>query len=155
MKKFKLTKIIANVLVVASVLALNPIGVSAAWREDSHGWWFTEGNSWAKGWRNIDGSWYYFYSNGYMAHDTMIDGYYLNSSGVWTDNTTYMTPTEAEQKVRQYLINNGKYVPSKIEYDHEENNAYVIHCYDIVVDHTATSGWYYVDKSTGNITSMF
>ncbi|AGX42564.1 hypothetical protein [Clostridium saccharobutylicum] len=29
------------------------------------------------------GNWYYCYSNGDMAHDTIIDGYHLNSSGAW------------------------------------------------------------------------
>lgn len=69
MKNLKLTKIIASTLVVASVLALNPIGASASWRQDSNGWWNTEGSSWSVGWRKIDKKWYYFNSNGYMAHD--------------------------------------------------------------------------------------
>ena len=83
MKKLKLTKVIATSLIVASVLALNPIGISAEWKQDSNGWWNTEGNSWSIGWRLIDGNWYYFYSNGYMAYNTAIDGYTLDSNGVW------------------------------------------------------------------------
>jgi len=88
MKKLKLTKIIASTLVVASVLTLNPIGASASWRQDSNGWWNTEGNSWSVGWREIDGKWYYFNSNGYMTHDTIIDGYKLGSDGAWIQNNT-------------------------------------------------------------------
>ena len=34
MKKLKLTKVIASTLVVASVLALNPIGASAEWKQN-------------------------------------------------------------------------------------------------------------------------
>ncbi|MDR3597974.1 leucine-rich repeat protein [Clostridium sp.] len=34
-------------------------------------------------WAYIDGSWYYFYYDGKMAHNTRIDGYYVNSSGAW------------------------------------------------------------------------
>lgn len=86
MKKLKLTKIISSLLIAVSVLVLKPIGASAEWRSDSTGWWYTEGNSWVTGWRNISGSWYYFNSDGYMAHDTTIDGYYLNSSGAWGNN---------------------------------------------------------------------
>lgn len=87
MKKLKLTKVIASALVVALVLVLNPIGVSAEWKHDSTGWWYTEGNSWATGWRNIQGKWYYFDSSyGYMVHDTTVDGYYLSSSGAWITN---------------------------------------------------------------------
>lgn len=88
MKKLKLTKVIASTLVVASILALNPIGASAEWRQDNRGWWYSEGSSWATGWRQIDSNWYYFYSGGYMAKDTTIDGYYLNSSGAWTTAET-------------------------------------------------------------------
>lgn len=83
MKKIKLTKVIASTLIVVSVLALNPIGASAAWKQDSKGWWNTEGSCWSIGWKEIDGKWYYFGQDGYMAHDTTIDGYYLNSTGAW------------------------------------------------------------------------
>lgn len=90
MKKFKLTKLIASTLVAISVVALNPIGVSAEWRQDSTGWWYSQGDSYAKGWfKDKDGKLYYFYSDygydqpkGYMAHDTIISGYYLNHDGI-------------------------------------------------------------------------
>jgi hypothetical protein len=88
MRKFKLTKVIASSLVAVSVLVLNPIGASAEWRQDSKGWWYADGNSWYTGWKQIDGKWYFFYSSGYMAKDIMIQGYYLNSSGVWSELTT-------------------------------------------------------------------
>ena len=38
MKKLKLTKVIAITLVAASVLALNPIGANAEWKQDAKGW---------------------------------------------------------------------------------------------------------------------
>lgn len=66
MKKSKLTKVIACALVVASVLLLKPIGASAEWKQDKNGWWYSEGNSWATGWRAISGSLYYFDSRGYL-----------------------------------------------------------------------------------------
>lgn len=95
MKKFNLTKIIASSLIAVSLLALNPIGASAEWKKDSHGWWFSEDSSWATGWKKIDGKWYYFYYNGYMAHDTTIGGYKLGSNGAWLTTTTGSTNTEA------------------------------------------------------------
>ncbi|NRY58907.1 leucine-rich repeat domain-containing protein [Clostridium beijerinckii] len=88
MKSLRLIKVIASSLFVASVLALNPIGASAEWKSDPRGWWYTEGSSWATGWRLINSKWYYFDSKGYMAKDTTIDGYYLNESGAWTELTT-------------------------------------------------------------------
>jgi len=96
----KKLKVIASILIVISLMSLNPIGVSAEWRKDYTGWWYTEGNSYATGWRNLNGSWYYFNSDGYMAHDTIIDGYYLNSSGAWfqvsSGNTSDVTTTNSQ-----------------------------------------------------------
>ena len=102
MKKLKL---IASSLVVASVLALNPIGASAAWRQDSNGWWNTEGSSYSTGWQRIDGYWYYFYIDGYMAHNTIIDGYFLNSKGAWLDENTVFSYV-----VKQIFKEDGKYL---------------------------------------------
>lgn len=91
MKKLKLTKLITSTLVIASVLALNPIAASAQWKQDNKGWWYTEGSSWARGWRTIDGSLYYFESNGYMMNNRsnmFFDKEYgLNSSGQFANVT--------------------------------------------------------------------
>jgi hypothetical protein len=108
MKKFKLQKVIINSLIVTSVLALSSIGASAEWRQDSNGWWNSEGSSWSVGWKEIDGEWYYFNSNGYMktgwlndngtwyylynsgamAKNTIIDGYSVGSDGAWIEKAT-------------------------------------------------------------------
>lgn len=37
-----------------------------------------------RGWHKIGGNWYYFYSDGKMAANTTIDGYYVNSNGAWS-----------------------------------------------------------------------
>lgn len=47
-----------------------------------------------------------------------------------------------------------------IEVEDSEGTIYLVHAYEIVVDdpetaHTATWGWYHVDKKTGKVTSMF
>lgn len=81
MQKFK--RLIASFIMALSLLAITPVVAHAEWRSNNTGWWYTEGNSWATGWKSINGNWYYFYSDGYMAHDTIIGGYYLNSDGVW------------------------------------------------------------------------
>ena len=91
MKKLKLTKVIASSLVVASISALNPIGASAAWKQDNTGWWYTEGQEYATGWKDINGEWYYFDNNGYMETGWIQDGgkwYYLNSGGAMAKNAT-------------------------------------------------------------------
>lgn len=57
---------------------------SSTWLQLGREWYYvtTSGNM-VTGWNQINGIWYYMYSNGVMAHDTVIDGYELNSSGAW------------------------------------------------------------------------
>ena len=128
MTELKLVKVIASSLVVASVLALNPIGASAEWKQDSHGWWNTEGSSWSVGWRLIDEKWYYFDKNGYMktgwiyegskwyylyssgamANNTMIDGYNIGQDGAWIQSTQDSSSSSedaektAEEEIEDY-----------------------------------------------------
>ena len=83
MKKLQITKKIVSSLAIALVLAVNPIVAHAEWKQDSTGWWYTDGNSWCTGWKQIDGKWYYFKDNGYMAQDCYIDSYRLNTKGYW------------------------------------------------------------------------
>lgn len=106
----KLKKVIATSLIVVSILVLSSVGASAEWKSDSNGWWYTEGSAYATGWRNIDGNWYYFYSDGYMATCDKIDGYFVNSNGVWTDSIT-------AEEARQLILNeDGKYIKSQENY---------------------------------------
>jgi foldase protein PrsA len=91
MKKIKLTRLIAGLIIVGSVAAINPITENAEWKKDDTGYWFEDGGSWVTGWKNLDGKWYYFNSNGYMAHDTEIDGWKLGSDGAWIQNAILAT----------------------------------------------------------------
>lgn len=56
------------------------------WCSNSTGWWFQSG-SWypTDYWLKIDGSWYYFKSNGYMACSEWIGDYYLGENGAWVE----------------------------------------------------------------------
>lgn len=81
--KFKKLLALAVVTAVTSS-AFFSLGASAAWKQDSTGWWNTEGDSYSVGWRAIDGAWYYFDSTGYMKTGWIKDGstwYYLQPSG--------------------------------------------------------------------------
>jgi hypothetical protein len=84
MKSLKLRKIVAAAVAALTLTALSPIGASAEWRQDSNGWWNTEGSSYSIGWRSIDNTWYYFGSDGYMKTNWVNDGgtwYYMQPSG--------------------------------------------------------------------------
>ena len=83
MKKKNLLKLMGVFILSAAVISMIPKKAEASWMHDSNGWWYSEGNSKAVGWRYIEGKWYYFDEEGYMAHDTVVDGCYINSSGEW------------------------------------------------------------------------
>jgi len=102
MKTLKLAKVIVSALIIVSTLVLNPIGASAEWKQDNIGWWNTEENSWSLGWKEIDGKWYYFWGNGYMAHDTIVNGYKLGSDGSWIQ-TTQNSYEELDKLPKKYF----------------------------------------------------
>ncbi|MCS6112289.1 hypothetical protein FDB55_11385 [Clostridium botulinum] len=99
-----LKKLLLVLLVFCGLSIINPIQANAAWRQNSTGWWYTDGNSWVTGWKNINNEWYYFdstgymktgwqninkkwyyfYPNGSMAFNRTIDGeHYLDNTGAW------------------------------------------------------------------------
>lgn len=130
MKRLILIKVMACALLVASVAVLNPIGASAEWRKDNNGWWYTEGNSYAKGLRDIDGKTYYFDSNGYMktgwiqdsyygtwryfypdgdmASNTVIDGCELDEDGTW------IKPSKEAEEARNLILKDDSNYISKM-----------------------------------------
>lgn len=112
MLKSKMKKIISMGLLVVAFVVVNPICANAEWiNNDDYdtginswnrstgscegnsyitSWWYKEGDSYAIGWRMIDGKWYYFDSKGYMRVGwTEIDGkwYYLDNDGHMLSNT--------------------------------------------------------------------
>ena len=55
------------------------------WRSDGTGWWVQDSDSWypADLWQKIDGVWYYFKPDGYMAANEYYNGYWFNKDGSW------------------------------------------------------------------------
>ncbi|MCR4846063.1 MAG: hypothetical protein K5865_04930 [Eubacterium sp.] len=82
-------------IIVATVLVCLSLGVSdsyveasmGSWKSDANGWWYDLDGSYARGWREIDGYWYFFTSTGYMDYSEYRDGCWLNADGTW--NTAY------------------------------------------------------------------
>ena len=59
-------------------------GYATGWECISGKWYYFDRNGYMQtGWQWIDGQCYYFYGGGEMAGNTIIDGYYVNASGVW------------------------------------------------------------------------
>ena len=55
------------------------------WMSDSTGWWYTDASGWypQSQWVWIDGSCYYFGSDGYMLTNQYVDGCWLGADGAW------------------------------------------------------------------------
>ncbi|MDQ1143463.1 glucan-binding YG repeat protein [Bacillus sp. SORGH_AS 510] len=54
------------------------------WAKVGGEWYYLKASgAMATGWVKVSNKWYYLYSNGKMAHDTVIDGYKLDSNGAW------------------------------------------------------------------------
>ena len=96
MRKKCLIRSLIGAMTVLSLVSIFPQGAIAEWRKDSKGWWYNNGNSYYTGWKHIDSNWYYFYSDGYMATNDKIGDYFVNSTGVWTNE---ITAEEAKQLV--------------------------------------------------------
>lgn len=151
-------KIIGLAIITTLIMALNPIGASAEWKQDNRGWWYTEGNSYATGWRNIDGKWYYFspYCDGYMLSNTSVDGYYLNKNGAWIDDSNFnIKASKAEELVRNKYYPGTKLSQPYIECCDFDGIKWTIRAFEDNEFKTTNIGWYYVDKNTGSIKSEF
>ena len=128
----KKIKIIISLSLVTLSLLLNPISANAEWKKDDKGWWYSEGNSWSIGWQYIENNWYFFDGNGYMrtgwikdgdnwyyllengamAKDSTIDGYTLDSNGVW-DKTLSNNIISNSDQFKEYEKIASDYIQSK------------------------------------------
>ena len=101
------------------------------------------------------GEYYYDPSNGnvYKLEQGILT--LLNTNTVVSNINTPITTIEAIDKVKDYLLKNGKRVPNRINVEYDDGSKYTVHCYNDDDSYTSISDWYYVDKYTGNVTSMF
>ena len=56
-----------------------------SWKSNAKGWWVEDTAGWypTSSWQKIDGVWYYFKPNGYMASEEYYNGYWFNKNGSW------------------------------------------------------------------------
>ena len=84
-------KLASVILGFTAVCAMSVTAFAGTWQSDTSGWWYRrdDGSYPAGTWEWIDSNGdgaaecYYFYSDGYMAHNNDIDGYYVNDDGQW------------------------------------------------------------------------
>lgn len=85
MKTKKLKSILAVALLNTVIVGSMPIAANASWIKESDGSWrWIENGLQSTGWKNVDGKWYYFDSQGKMKTGWVQDNnrwYYLEGSG--------------------------------------------------------------------------
>ena len=64
---------------------------AAGWKQDSKGWkFYTDAKTVLKNqWKKINGNWYYFKADGYIAMKEFVKGWRLNKTGAWKDPVRY------------------------------------------------------------------
>lgn len=167
MIKKHLKKSIALGILAVSILAINPIGASAEWRQISTGWCYMEGDSYATGWKYINGKWYhfseygnheaaaggrqyldgsmysfdkdgamqtgwvenfdnwsYYYSNGQMARNTVIDGYPISPGGGWDRNPEYTYDQALEIARKKYGSNPDMLIGGSPDFGYKNGQKY-------------------------------
>ena len=99
------------------------------WKQDSKGWWFGlyEKEYLKSTWKMINGNWYYFKSDGYIAMNEFVQGWWLNKTGAWKDPVHYSWHKSGSKwwygtkdgwyaKGRSYTIDGKKYTFDKKGY---------------------------------------
>lgn len=105
----------------------------ASWKQDPYGWYYQDTSGWyakdqwlyidnywyyfnndgyrVTGWQKIDGVWYFFYSDGSMASEEYVNGYKLEYSGKWVNQTK--ASWKKDSKGWRYLQSDGTYAKEK------------------------------------------
>ena len=123
MIKTKIRKFMSMSLMTISLLTtvITPaMASSGKWMQDSTGWWYSTGSkSWAVGWKQIDGKWYYFDNNGYMAENTTTMGWIFDSNGTPIYDINKNCYWERNIKHMNFKANND--CNNKYEYAYNED----------------------------------
>ncbi len=58
-----------------------------SWKSNATGWWIEDTDGWypTNQWQKIDGTWYFFKPDGYMAASEYYNGYWFNADGSWDE----------------------------------------------------------------------
>lgn len=85
MKRFSVLFVSTALTVAMSLTAL-----AGQWKSDNKGYWYQkDDNSYPiLTWQEIDGKWYYFNAEGYMAVSQWVGNYFVGSDGAMLVNTT-------------------------------------------------------------------
>ena len=93
----------------------------AAWERDDKGWWWKNADgSWPQEeWKKIDGKWYYFHQDGYMAYYTWIGDYYVGDDGAMLTNSITPDGYHVDAAGKRYGSLDDEITPKEF-YDYNE-----------------------------------
>lgn len=119
MKHKFLRKLIVVTMVTTTIITLSPVGVSAAWIKNYSGNWnYTEGDSYAKGWRQINDVWYFFDDFGQMRTGWILSNgewYYMDLSGamqigvIQVEGKIYLFSSSGSRQKSTCIVNGKLY----------------------------------------------
>lgn len=115
MRSVRLRKILSTIMIGVGILVSIPTTqANAEWKQDNNGWWYTEGNSWATGWRQINGKWYYFGQDGYMWQNRRTpDGYWVFLNGERKEETINPNTPVSQKSNKEFFT--VRYDPETLE----------------------------------------
>jgi hypothetical protein len=95
------------------------------WYKDGITWYyFNSDGSMKTGWLYDKGNWYYFYDSGAMAQKVLVNGYYLNENGAWSNDVPANASTGiAYKELINRVRNLGFSHKTKFEADDPYNNS--------------------------------
>lgn len=89
--------------------------VKNGWLKENNKWYFYENNNKKTGWLQFDSNWYYLNSDGSMAENTSIDGYYIHHNGIAekipekkNDTAINIAPASNNNSVKTAVSDNSK-----------------------------------------------
>lgn len=189
-KNVLIKKITVTSLLALSIITIVPKQANAAWKKDNKGWWYSKGNTYLKncsewidnniyffnnngylktGWVKDDyDTWYYYYSNGTMAKDATINGYYLTNRGNMLEGVSKADIDKYIQLIEKNLpkdikvINLKDYITTAkdfkpVLYNLKISKALIFNTFEHLIDESEEDSYdfnIYVDLDTNKVYAM-
>ena len=153
MKKYYKYIILSLFIILIFIPTFNCEAKSTGWKSNKKGTWYEydNGKYYKNCWKLIDGSYYYFKSDGYIAKNEYIQGYYLQSNGKWDNSAKYSWKKVYDKYTdnKEWQYSNGK---STINYGWnkiDNKYYYFIHKYIATNMYVGNNedGFYWLDKN--------
>ena len=120
-----------------------------SWKKNSKGWWFEDTKGWypQNKWQKIDGNWYYFKEDGYMAHDEWIDGWYVNSDGKYDASKKQSSSYKVKVNANALNVRTGPGTNYKVKTVIKLNETYNVS--------KVQNEWSYIDSIDGWVMTKY